>query len=83
MALFFLSYDLRKQRDYRTLYDELKRFSAARILESHWCFNRVNTTAIDLRDHFNKLIDSDDGLSVAEVTDWGTNNTLGSPNDLK
>jgi hypothetical protein len=28
MALFFLTYDLRKQRDYSKLYEELHRFNA-------------------------------------------------------
>jgi CRISPR associated protein Cas2 len=83
MALYFISYDLRKNRDYQKLYDALKAFKAVRILESQWCFNRINTSAAGLRDHFKQFIDSDDGLSVAEVTDWATWNTLGTPDDLK
>ena len=34
MALYSLSYDLRNQRDYQTLYDELKKFKAIRVLKS-------------------------------------------------
>jgi hypothetical protein len=83
MALYFLDYDLRKQRDYQTLYDELEEFNAVRILESLWCFKRPDTTSEELRDHFQKLIDSDDGICVSEVTEWGTYNTLGTPSDLK
>lgn len=82
MALYFLEYDLRKKRDYQKLYDEFEKFNAVRILKSLWCFNRNNTTAAGLRDHFKKFIDSDDGLVVAEVTDWATYNVEGSPNDL-
>ena len=82
MALFFLDYDLRKSRNYQPLYDELARFKAVRILESSWCFNRVNTNCKGLRDHFKQFIDSDDGLSVAEVTDWATYKAIGTPNDL-
>jgi hypothetical protein len=82
MALFFLDYDLRKSRNYQALYDELARFKAVRILESSWCFNRVNTNCKGLRDHFKQFIDSDDGLSVAEVTDWATYKALGTPSDL-
>lgn len=44
MALYFLEYDLRKQRDYKKLYDELAKFGAVRILKSLWCFNREQTT---------------------------------------
>lgn len=83
MALFFLSYDLRKSRNYQPLYDELKKFDAVRILESQWCFKRINTSAKGLRDHFSQFIDSDDGLCVSEVNGWATRKTDGTPNDLK
>lgn len=82
MALYFLDYDLRKQRNYQALYDELARFNAVRMLESSWCFNRVNTSAAGLRDHLKQFIDEDDGLVVAEVTDWATYKALKSPNVL-
>lgn len=83
MALYFLTYDLRKARDYKSLYDELSDFNAVRILESTWCFNRINTSAGGLRDYFKKYIDKDDGLVVSEVSDWGSYNTDGTPNELK
>ena len=82
MALFFLDYDLRKSRNYQPLYDELARFNAVRVLESSWCFNRVNTTCSNLRDHFKQFIDADDGLSIVEVTDWATYKAIGTPKDL-
>ena len=82
MALYFLDYDLRKTRNYQPLYDELANFQAVRVLESSWCFNRFNTSAAGLRDHFKQFIDSDDGLSVVEVTDWATRNALGTPKGL-
>jgi len=83
MALYFLEYDLRKQKDYQKLYDELKKFNAIRILESLWCFNRMNTNAEGLRNYFKDFIDSDDGIIVAEISDWATIKTLGNPNQLK
>lgn len=82
MALFFLDYDLRKARNYQPLYDELAKFKAVRVLESSWCFNRVNTTCGGLRDHFKQFVDSDDGLSIVEVTGWATYNALGTPKGL-
>lgn len=82
MALFFLTYDLRKSRDYQSLYNELNNFNAVRILESTWCFNRINTDAAKLRDYFKNHIDSDDGLAVSEVSGWATFNTDGTPKDL-
>ncbi len=83
MALFFLDYDLRKQRNYQTLYDEVAKFNAVRVLESTWCFSRINTSCEGLRDHFRQFIDADDGLCVSEVVDWATCRTLGTPKDLK
>ncbi len=83
MATYFLTYDLRKSRNYQPLYDELKKFNAVRILESTWSFERINTSASGLRDYFKRFIDSDDGLMVSEVTNWASYNTLGTPNDLK
>ncbi|HCF9254933.1 TPA: hypothetical protein NI610_005934 [Pseudomonas aeruginosa] len=83
MALFFLEYDLRKQRNYDALYTELAAFNAVRILKSLWCFNRVNTSASGLRDHFRKFIDSDDGIIISEVTDWAAYSVEGNPNQLK
>ena len=82
MALYFLEYDLRKQRNYQVLYDELSRFSAVRILKSLWCFKRINTTAAQLRDHFKQFIDSDDAVCVSEVSDWATYNVDGNPSQL-
>ncbi|MGE8408927.1 MAG: hypothetical protein ACN6QH_18045 [Pseudomonas sp.] len=83
MALYLIEYDLRKQRNYQALYNELAGFGAIRILESLWCFNRVNTTAAGLRDHFRKFIDSDDGIILSEVSNWASWNTQGNPSNLK
>ncbi|MEJ2556045.1 MAG: hypothetical protein P8186_07440 [Anaerolineae bacterium] len=82
VALYFLHYDLRGGQDHQRLYDQLAKANAVRILESLWCFKRVNTTAEELRDHFKQFIDGDDRLSVAEVTQWATHNTLGTPKDI-
>jgi len=84
MALYFLSYDLRKpQRNYQPLYDKLGEYKAVRVLESLWCFNRYNTSASGLRDHFKQFVDSNDGLCVTEASDWATLNALATPKDLK
>ena len=83
MMLYFLNYDLRKERDYQILYDELKRFNAVRILESCWCFKRANTNAENMRTYFRQFIDSDDGLIVSQVSDWASINTYGHPKNLK
>jgi hypothetical protein len=82
MALFFVEYDLRKQRDYSRLTTELEKLGAVRILLSSWCFKRENTNAVQIRDHLKQFIDSDDGLCVSVVTEWATHNTLSNPNKL-
>ncbi|ELD3371466.1 hypothetical protein RKK48_002695 [Vibrio cholerae] len=83
MSLFFLTYDLRKSKNYDSLYKELDSFKAVRILESTWCFNRFNTNAERLREYFRSFIDSDDGLIVSEVSDWASFNTNETPNQLR
>lgn len=71
MALYFLDYDLRKQKDYDTLYAELKRLGAVRHLKSAWSLKQDKPgMSVTIRDHIKKFIDKDDGLMVAEVTDW-------------
>jgi hypothetical protein len=82
MALYFLTYDLRNNRDYQKLYDELKKFNAVAVLESTWCFNRINTSASNLRDYFKNFIDSDDAILINESNEWATLNVNSSPSDL-
>lgn len=88
MALFFLSYDLRNDRDYQSLYDELEEFNAVRVLESCWCFKRFNTNAEGLRNYFSQFIDSDDSLWVSQVAEikgtpqWAGCRLEGTPNQL-
>lgn len=83
MALYFLTYDLRKEKDYQKLYDELSSFNAVRVLKSTWCFRRVDTTAEGLREYFKQFIDADDGLLIDESTAWATYKAEGTPKDLK
>lgn len=79
MSLFFLEYDLRNQRNYQKLYDELNRVQAVRVLESLWAFKRINTNCENLRNHFAQFIDADDGLVVSQVTDWASRKVLTAP----
>lgn len=82
MALYFLTYDLRKERDYQHLAEELEELEAVRVLESTWCFKRFNTSAENLRDYFKNFIDPDDAVIVSEVSGWASHNTDGTPGDL-
>lgn len=82
MSLYFLSYDLRKSRNYQPLYDELNDFDAVRVLESTWSFRRINTSAEGIRNHFRQYIDGDDGIIVSDVSAWASHRTDGTPKDL-
>lgn len=65
---YAISYDLRKPgRDYKTLWDELNRLGAKRMLKSHYVVRRINTSAKGMRDHLAKFIDANDGLLVIEL----------------
>lgn len=79
--LYFIDYDLRKQRNYQPLYDELKRFGAISMLESLWCLHSTSTAAA-LRDHFARFIDADDGVSVSQVASWATRGIANTPKKL-
>jgi len=79
MAVYLLSYDLRKQRDYEKLTEALEAVSAVRVLESVWAFSYADTNCKLVRDHFVKFIDDDDGLFVVEEKDWAGRKLLNSP----
>lgn len=68
MKVFFVDYDLRGDRDYQTLYDELNRLHGIRVLESLWSLKlNDNTNCESVREHLLKYIDNDDGIIVSEV----------------
>lgn len=79
MALYFLSYDLRKSRNYQPLYDELAKLNATRVLESLWAFTHADTNCTAVRDYFRQFIDADDGLIVIQAVDWATWNVDKKP----
>jgi hypothetical protein len=82
MALYFVEYELRNERNYSKIVSELESFGAVRVLNSYWCFKRVNTCSKNLRDHFKKFVDKDDAIMVTEVTDWAGKGLKNSPNNL-
>lgn len=78
MALFVVSYDLHKIRNYEPLHAGLQRGGAVRILESLWLW-QVNDTAQGVRDALMNLVDQDDALAVIEIkpkSDWASRNAL-------
>lgn len=84
MALFVISYDLVKRKDYPELWAALGKAGAHRPLLSLWLL-RSNSTPQQISDWLTKYVDDDDRLFVAAVdgTPWyknalaGTNKWLG------
>lgn len=73
---YLISYDLDKPgQNYGRLERALQEFGAVRVLFSQWVL-KSKATAAQLRDHFQKSIDTNDRLLVTEVGDWASYNTL-------
>jgi len=66
MASYIVSYDLRKQRNYQPLWDQLKAWGAVRLLESLWLLTRTENASTVLA-ALSSLVDEDDGLAVIEL----------------
>lgn len=82
MVKYFISYDLRNNRDYQKLYDELNKFKAVQVLESLYCFKYKDDQTEELRDHFSKFIDNDDGMIIIKSAFWAGKGLDNSPNNL-
>lgn len=81
-TLYYLSYDLIKRKDYQTLYAELEKYGAKRVLESVWCLKYYTNNTQQLRDHFINFIDNDDRILVIESVNWAGRNLKFNPNNL-
>ena len=86
MALFLITYDLRKQRNYDALLKQLRDWKCVRPALSVW-LGVLRGPAKMIRDLLTPLIDSDDGLVVIELkpgSDWATLRALpGGPEWLR
>ncbi|WP_269584773.1 CRISPR-associated protein Cas2 [Roseibium sp. Sym1] len=63
MAYFAVSYQLNNSKDYPTLWDEMKRLNAHKVMRSFF-FLDLNNTASEVRDHLQGFIDDDDAVMV-------------------
>ncbi len=74
MAWYVITYDLRKQRNYKTLYECLGEWNAVSLLESVW-LAELKGPASAVRDILRTHIDGDDGIAVIQLQanfDWST-----------
>lgn len=83
MSLYLISYELRPQREYERLWNELRRYGAYRGLDCTWWLERDGVTSACLRDHFASFIEPEDRLVVARVEDWAGRWLKATPNDGK
>jgi hypothetical protein len=66
MACYIISYDLRNDRDYESLYKAIKAYGIwARITESMWAVV-TEESATQIRDYLLKHMDQDDRLFVVK-----------------
>ena len=64
MTCYLISYDLRKEKNYESLYEIIRSYSKwARITESTWAVVTTKS-AVEIRDHLANVMDSDDRLFV-------------------
>jgi len=67
MSVYQINYDLRKQRNYQSLYERIKAYSVwCRPLESCWIISTVQS-ASQVRDNLRAAMDADDGLLVTKL----------------
>ncbi|PKM24022.1 MAG: hypothetical protein CVV09_16470 [Gammaproteobacteria bacterium HGW-Gammaproteobacteria-13] len=67
MKLYQITYDLRKQRDYQSLYEEIKAYGTwCHALESTWVI-ATSQSAAQVRDNLQTVMDADDRLLVTRL----------------
>lgn len=67
MKLYQITYDLRKQRDYQSLYERLKAYGTwCHALESTWII-ATSQTATQVRENLITVMDADDCLLVTRL----------------
>jgi hypothetical protein len=67
MAVYQISYDLRKQRNYDALYERIKSYGSwCHALESSWVI-ATEQTARQVLDYLSPALDRDDGMLVTRL----------------
>jgi CRISPR/Cas system-associated endoribonuclease Cas2 len=64
MALYGITYDLIKRKDYPKLWEALENLGAIRSLRSFWLANLENDDPQEVVTHLTQFIDNDDKLMV-------------------
>ncbi len=71
MALYIISYDQHRDRDYTPIWTKLHQWGAVRVLESLWLAN-LQMTATQARDALRQTTRNEDSLVIIELmSGWG------------
>lgn len=68
MAIFSVSYQLNKEKNYQPLWAEMKRLGAHKAMNDYYLLELDLESPEDLRDHLRQYIDGDDMLFVCMLT---------------
>lgn len=82
--LYLITYDLRQPEtpsDYDRIAKALKALGAKKVLLSTWML-RHNSSSVAIRDHVRKVMDANDRLLVAQVSDWASYNVMTDINTI-
>lgn len=74
MAMYLISYDLHRDRDYPRLYEALEYWGAVRLLESVWLADLIGPAAV-IRNILSAHIDADDSIAIIQLASgiqWAT-----------
>ncbi len=74
VALYVISYDQHRDKDYTPLWNKLAQLGAVRVLESVWLLD-LQQTAVALRDILKGVTKNEDSLLVIQVftnSAWAT-----------
>ncbi|MFQ1700871.1 hypothetical protein ACJ5NV_09770 [Loktanella agnita] len=67
MAIFSVTYDLIKNKDYAALIGALEDLDTVKVQLSQWLLSADNTT-MEVKDHLAQYVDDDDKLMVIEFS---------------
>lgn len=71
MPIYFVSYDLIKDKNYQKLWDEFSRLKGHRVQLSGFLVNLTTESSNEVVNHFKKFVDSDDSLFAVKTTKAG------------
>lgn len=83
MAVYIITYDTHRGRNYQSFYDGMAQARGVRLAESVWGLVS-QTSAGAVRDWVRSLLDGDDTIVVVQVAmmgDWATSHASKTAND--